>query len=344
MFYNIPKSRYIKGFHWVGERLSYPDKKIASDTWPMTWAADDKIYASGGDSVWGEAQSGLDVQTFSGGPEDYTITKYNPMKDYLGWGGNGPKPTGMICVDGVLYLAFQNYFPGGRTPYSNQSQSGCDAHIIRCVPRWNQWYPSFASIGKPMFPGYHFGGPTFINYGKNNENARDGYVYAVSSDQWDNGSNIRLGRVPNDRITDIKYWEFVCTFERDGAPVWTRDLEDAIPILNVYKHMSLPEMVYLAGIKRYLFLTWHLKEDFNPDKGSDLLILESPEPWGPFSLVHYEEYWESRVLNPYNPRVPLKWMSPDGKTGWMQFSSSWSFQWEAKEFSRSHVRQFRIEV
>jgi len=46
----------------------------------------------------------LDVEKFTGEPEDYVITKVNHMNDYLGWGGNGQKPTGMICVDGVLYL------------------------------------------------------------------------------------------------------------------------------------------------------------------------------------------------------------------------------------------------
>jgi len=355
-FYNLPQSTYIKKFSWIGERLPYPEKDIRGDTYPMTWADDDEIYTSAGDPLWGETINGLDVEKFSGGPEDYKITKYNDMNDYLGWGGKGPKPSGMICVDGVLYLAFQNLLPGNETPYSAKSQSGADASIVRSVPRWNQWYPSFAARKEPMFPGTSFGGPSFINFGKNNANARDNFVYAVSGDQWDNGSNVRLGRVPKDKIMEKFYWEFVCTFEPDGTPVWNRDLTKSIPILAIHRYIGLPEMVYLSEIKRYLFLTWHLKDDFNPDAGTDLLILEAPEPWGPFSLVYFEELWEGKACNPYCPRVPLKWMSADQKTGYIQFSGSWSNgpqpdgMWKQVEdengltYYRSNLRKFQLEL
>ena len=105
---NVPRSTVIAGLDWVGERLPYPDPDIKGDTFPMTWADDGEVYASAGDPLWGESTSGLDVEKFSGGPTDYKITKACHMNDYLGWGGNGPKPSGMICVDGILYLAFQN--------------------------------------------------------------------------------------------------------------------------------------------------------------------------------------------------------------------------------------------
>lgn len=342
-FYNIPKSKVIKGFSWEGDRIPYPEKDIKGDTYPMTWAADGHIYAGVGDPLWGETISGLEVEYFEGGPLDHKIHKYNNMKEYLGWGGNGPKPSGMICVDGVLYLAFQNFLHGGTTPHSNKSQAGSDAHIVRCVPRWNQWYPSFSAIKEPMFPGSKFGGPAFINFGQDNANARDEYVYAVSTDQWDNGSNVQLGRVPKDNITDVNYWEFVKAFTYDGQPVWSRSLADSIPILSIHRFIGLPEMVYLSEIKRYLFLTWHLRGDFSPDEGTDLLILESPEPWGPFSLVHYEEMWESKEFTPYCPRIPLKWMAADHKSGWLQFSGSWGQHAQEQGYYRSNIRKFRLD-
>ena len=101
-------------------------------------------------------------------------------------------------------------------------------------------------------------------------------------------------------------------------------------------------MVYLAGIKRYLLLTWHFKEDFNPDEGTDLLILEAPEPWGPFSLVHFEELWEGKDFTPYCPRIPLKWMNPDHTSGYIQFSGSWEINKRNKGYYRSNIRQFEI--
>ncbi|MCL2647433.1 MAG: DUF4185 domain-containing protein [Phycisphaerales bacterium] len=341
-FHGIAPSKVIKGFRWLGARIGYPEKEIKGDTYPMTWAEDDEIYTSAGDPLWGESLSGLDVEKFSGGPEDHKITKVSQMNDYLGWGGAGPKPSGMICVDGMLYLAFQNFLCGGRPPHSVKSQPGSDAHIVFANPRFKLWYPSIKAIDKPMFPGSRFGGPAFINFGKNNENARDEFVYAVSSDQWDNGSNVRLGRVPQRHITEANYWEYVCAFDKDGNPAWNACLDHAIPILSIHRYIGLPEMVYLAGIKRYLFLSWHLRGDFDPDQGTDLLILESPEPWGPFSLVHFEELWEGKDFTPYCPRVPLKWMSPDHRSGYIQFSGSWGPSGQEKGYYRSNVRKFEL--
>jgi len=342
-FHNIPQSAYIKSFRWEAERVPYPEPDIKGDTFPMTWADDGEIYASAGDPLWGAKPDGLDVEKFSGGPLDYKITKFNDMTDYLGWGGHGVKPCGMICVDGVLYLAFQNLRGWRQPPHSFKSQNGCDAHIVFTTPRWCTFTPYFKDIKEPMFPGSRFGGPSFINFGKNNENARDNYVYAVSGDQWDNGSSVRLGRVPKANIVDRYLWEFFCGFDRDGSPQWHGDLDESVPILNIHRFIGLPEMVYLAGIKRYLLLTWHLRADFDPNEGADLLILESPEPWGPFSLVHFEEFWEGKDCTPYCPRIPLKWMDEDGLGGYIQFSGSWD-QADGRNFYRSNVRKFRLEV
>ena len=196
-----------------------------------------------------------------------------------------------------------------------------------------------------MFAGSKFGGPAFINFGKNNENARDDYVYAVSSDQWDNGSNVRLGRVPKYNIMGTNgahSWEWVCAWDSDGNPAWHKSLDEAIPILSIHRFIGVPEMVYLQKIKRYLFLTWRLRGDFDPDSGTDLLILESPEPWGPFSLVHYEELWEGKDVTPYCPRIPLKWMEDDGVSGYIQFSGTWGTH--SDKYYRSNVRKFRLEL
>ncbi len=338
----IPRSTVIVGWEWLGERIPYPEPDIKGDTYPMTWADDGEIYASAGDPLWGETRDGLDVEKFSGGPTDYKITKVNPMNDYKGWGGNGPKPSGMICVDGVLYLAFQNMLGAQKPPSSLLSQHGSDAQIVYCTEKTNFWIPALGNIAAPLFPGFKFGGPAFINYGRNNANARDDYVYAVSSDQWDNGSNLRLGRAPADEIVRREAWEWVCAFAPSGEPAWSHDLDQAIPVLSLHRWLGLPEMVYLAGIGRYLLLTWRLHKDFSPDDGTDLIVLESPEPWGPFALVHFEEDWEGQAFNPYCPRVPLKWMDADGTRGWLQFSGSWGPAGQKAGYYRSNVRPFRL--
>lgn len=340
--FGIPRSTVISGFEWLGERIPYPEVGIKGDTFPMTWADDGEIYASAGDPLWGETTSGLDVEKFAGPAPDYKIAKVSHMNDYLGWGGDGPKPSGMICVGGVLYLAFQNMLRARKPVYGLISQHGSDAQIVYSPNHGLFWIPALGNIPAPMFAGNKFGGPAFINYGQNNANARDEYVYAVSADQWDNGSNVRLGRVPADNIMRGEAWQWVCAYAPGGGPAWSPDLEQAIPVLSLHRWIGLPDMVYLSAIKRYLLLTWRLHGDFSPDQGTDLLILEAPEPWGPFSLVHFEEYWEGREFNPYCPRLPLKWLEADGLTGWLQFSGSWGPQGQAAGYYRSNIRRFRL--
>ena len=340
----VPRSEVIAGIEWLGERLPYPEPDIKGDTFPMTWADDGEIYTSAGDPLWGETRSGLDIEKFSGGPADYKITKVHSMNDYLGWGGDGPKPSGMICVDGVLYYAFQNMLRTRRPAHGLASQHGSDAQIIYSTNKGAFWVPALGNIPAPMFPGHKFGGPAFVNFGQNNAGARDQYVYAVSTDQWDNGSNLRLGRVPAGDIMRREAWEWVCAFTPSCDPAWSPELDESIPVLSSHRYVSLPDMVYLAGIGRYLLLTWRLHEDFSPDHGTDLIIYEAPEPWGPFSLVHFEEYWEGKETNPYCPRLPLKWMAPDGVTGWLQFSGSWGKHGQAVGFYRSNLRQFRLKM
>jgi len=343
-FARIPKSTFIKNFQWAGERIPYPAADIKGDTYPMTWGPDDEILVSSGDPLWGETKDGLDIERFTGGPTDYTITKVNQMNDYRGWGGDGPKPTGMICVDGVYYLAFQNMLGAKKPPHNLLSQHGSDAHIVYTKNPGQFWIPTLQTVQEPMFKGHTFGGPAFINCGKNNENAPDPYIYAVSSDQWDNGSNLRLGRVPSDSIMRPAAWQFVSAFDGAGGPVWNHNLNEAIPVLSLHQSIGAPEMVYIAAIDRYLLLTWRLHSDFSPTDGTDLLIMEAPKPWGPFALVHFEEYWEGKAYNPYCPRVPLKWMAADGLSGYIQFSGSWGGEGQQNGYYRSNVRAFSLTV
>ena len=69
----IDKSSVIQGISWTSDRLSYGDRAVKGDTYPMTWADDDGLYTAAGDPFWGESISGLDVEKFVGGPTDYTI-------------------------------------------------------------------------------------------------------------------------------------------------------------------------------------------------------------------------------------------------------------------------------
>ena len=383
----LPRSTAITRFSWTGERRRCPMPGVHNDTHPMTWAADDEIYMSTGDPnyivengryrhvPWPEAaerpdiyphMGGLDVEKLVGYGYDCGIERVNTMPGFTGSGGNGPKPAGMISVDGALYLAAQNLL--GRKParHREKSQHGSDATILRSDDYGRTWLPDIEPTlidlerrhydrrthtwaippeqrrswkgWKPMFPDARFGGPSFIQYGRDNAGAVDSFVYAISSDQWDNGDEIRLGRVPRDAIQDADAWEWAIPGSSDSVR-WTGSLEESRPILAIDGHLGLPECVYLPEPGRYLLLTWALHSDFHVKDGSELTVLEAPDPWGPYSLVHYEQIWDSTEICPYCPRVPLKWFDSTSLTGWIVHSGNW----HTVEHYATHVRPFSLE-
>lgn len=384
----IPRSTAVTGFEWTAARQPCPIPGIHNDTHPMTWAADGEIYLSAGDPnyifedgryrhmPWQEAfknpniyphMGGLDIEKLTGYGFDFGIEPINTMPGLMGPGGNGPKPSGMISVNGSLYLAAQNLLGKKPPAHKEKSQHGSDATILRSDDFGATWYPDIQTglmemeakfydrpnwrwlnppeerTGwkgwEPMFPGWKFGGPSFVQFGRDNADAVDSYVYAISGDQWDNGSQLRLGRVPRDDILNLEAWAWA-EVQEDGRVKWNRDLDGSKPVLTIEGHLGLPEMVYLPSIGRYLLLTWGLHKDFHVEAGSELTILESENPWGPFRLVFYEEIWDSIEICPYCPRLPLKWFDAVSFTGWVVHSGSW----HTVEHYTIHVRPFRLTV
>jgi hypothetical protein len=317
------------------------------------------------------AMSGLVVEELCGEPEAFRVKRINDMPGFIGPGGGGAKPCGMICVDGKLYFAAQNLLGYKTAPHHPKSQHGSDATILCSEDYGAHWTPELNDLlyqftleqydraagmqsswrtseeerceyqgWKPMFPGSLFGGPSFIQFGKNNNQAVDEYVYAVSTDQWDNGNELRLGRVHKDRIMQRDAWEFAVP-EGEKQVNWTKNLEDSKPILEMDRHIGLPEMVYIASLRKYLLLTWGLHTDFKTATGSELTILESEQPWGPFSLVHYEWMWYSRECCPYTPRIPLKWFDQEKLEGYILHSGNWETD---VPYYLPQVRKFRLTV
>jgi hypothetical protein len=56
--------------------------------------------------------------------------------------------------------------------------------------------------------------------------------------------------------------------------------------------------------------------------GSELVILESPTPEGPFSFVASQEYFGPS--NGYDPALPVNWMSSQGTDLWMIWAANFT--------------------
>jgi hypothetical protein len=338
-------SELIRSIQWTSDLWTYPDLTIGGDTYPMTWADDDQLYGSSGDPNYDKKYDGFDTVKLVGTPPSVTLEQTNPMHAWTGSAGWGAKPTGMICVDGALYLAIQNVL-GWRPPaWRRHSQHGSDATILVSRDKGRSWAPERQDLREPMFPGNRFGGPAFVNHGKDHALARDDFVYAISSDQWDNGTDLRLGRVPRDRIDLTRAWQWASGWRANGEPEWSGYLNDAIPVLSGTGMMSCPDMVWSEGLQRYLLTTWCFNKDFDTQQGTNLVVYESPEPWGPFRVAGCERDWLGRRVGPYCPRIVSKWMDAGGLGGWMLVSGNFmTLPDPAKPFYRPNAIRFRLQL
>lgn len=317
------------------------------DMWPITWADDDQLYGGAGDN--------------SGSPMNFWRIKNGPMEVFAGtgWGvtvelinnlpvdpkvycqkpqlhpKNGVKPAGLLCINGVLYFAVElhNY---GDNPAFNR-QRNFNAWIITSVDYGKTW--NLEATPTDFFMG-RLASPHFLQFGKDYEGARDGYVYAyfTASDDgnsyWENSDYLLLGRVPKYSILDRKSWEFYIGLDDKAEPVWGSDEKRAVevfryPLMTGENHVS-----YNKGLKRYIMGNYgFIDEDGDPRPyhqtgcwpqsclRSQLTLYEAPQPWGPWSLFYQDDNWGT--YGDYQPNFPTKWMSNDGKT--MLMASSGSF-------------------
>jgi hypothetical protein len=160
-----------------------------SDNWPVTWGDDDAQYTAYGDG-WGfeprrKEKLSLGLARVSGTPDDFTgVNLRAPTAEQKGDGERGRKASGMLMVEGVLYMLVRN---------AGNSQ------LAWSRDRGRSW----AWAGWKFTEG--FGCPTFLNFGRNYEGARDRFVYVYSPDSdsaYRPADRMVLARVPKDRLAD----------------------------------------------------------------------------------------------------------------------------------------------
>jgi hypothetical protein len=84
-----------------------------SDIWPVTWADDDNLYTAYGDGFGftpnTEIKLSMGIAQLQGNPPDIKgINIRTRTGERVGDGKNGPKPSGILMVDEVLYMLVRN--------------------------------------------------------------------------------------------------------------------------------------------------------------------------------------------------------------------------------------------
>ncbi|MDP4292236.1 MAG: serine hydrolase, partial [Bacteroidota bacterium] len=227
-----PKSTLIRDVRFAPVS-SIVRKACDSDNWPMTWADDGNLYAAYGDGTGfdpkTEQKLSLGLAKIVGKPDDFSgINIRSKTGEQVGVGSSGKKASGMLMVNKVLYMWLRN-----------ANEKGEESQLA-----WSKDHGATWTYSDWKFTT-GFGCPTFLNFGKNYQGAKDHFVYIYSHDEknaYKPADQMVLARVDQNRITDRTAYEFFQKLDTHGNPVWVKDINGRGP---VFKH---PAMCYRSGI------------------------------------------------------------------------------------------------
>ena len=278
-----------------------------SDNWPLTWADDDHLYTAYGDG-WGfpprvEKKLSLGLARVEGSPPGLQgMNIRSSDAERLGQGAHGVKASGMLMVNGVLYMLVRNA-DNSQLAWSEDHGKTWD---------WSPWRWST-----------RFGCPTFLNFGKNYAGARDRFVYVYSFDSdsaYEPADRMVLARVPTDRVRDLRTYEYFAGFDAQGAPRWSYDIQQRKAVFSHPGRCYRSGITYNAALDRYLWCQTY-PESSHPNGTrfqGGFGIFDGPQPWGPWTTVYHTNHWD--VGPGETSSLPTKWISSDGLTLQLVFS------------------------
>ncbi|MBI4624852.1 MAG: DUF4185 domain-containing protein, partial [Verrucomicrobia bacterium] len=301
-----PPSPVIKQVNWA-PAATIIRRARGSDNWPMTWGDDDALYTAYGDGNGFEpfvpAKLSIGFSKVTGVPPHFQgVNIIAANGDFRGDGRSGRKASGMLMVDGVLYLLARN-LDNAQLAWS---------HDHGATWTWADW--KFATS---------FGCPTFLNFGRNYARARDGFVYVYSFDNdsaYEAADRMVLARVPKDRIAQQAAYEYFVSLDTTGEPTWSQDIAKRGAVFTHRGNCYRGGVTYNAALGRYLWcqILPHSKHPQGMRFQGGFGIYDAPEPWGPWTTVFYTTEWD--VGPGESSSFPTKWMSADGKTLHLVFS------------------------
>lgn len=294
-----PHSDFISAIDWA------PQQQIArlapdSDNWPATWGDDGKLYTAYGDGYgFYESQKtkgpklSIGIAEVSGDPPAIFARNIPaPGIEATGNDVRGQKASGMLMVDGVLYMVLRNA-ANSQIVYSN------DHAATWRRPDWK------FTTG--------FGCPCLMNAGKNYADAPDEFVYLYSPDSdsaYNPADRLTLARAPRNQILTQSAWRHFAGLDDQGRPAWSEDPARRAGVFENPGKVYRSHVSYLPQLKRYL-LVQTLPKGENRPRQYGLAIFESSAPWGPWRTVQYSPDWDIDAGE--SASIPPRWVGEGGK-------------------------------
>jgi hypothetical protein len=190
-----PSSPLIAAVEWAPED-EIIRRARGSDTFPITRGDDGHLYTAYADG-WGfepllPKKLSLGVARVEGFPPDFRGVNIRSPIEEAGDGRRGRKASGMLMVDGRLYMWLRN-----------ADRQGRESQLVWSEDRGRTWTEADWRFER-------FGYPTFLNFGRNYTGARDDFVYVYSHDNpsaYEPADRFILMRVPSDRIGERDAYE-----------------------------------------------------------------------------------------------------------------------------------------
>lgn len=306
-----PPSTHVGRLDWARPETIRRDAP-GGDNWPVTWMDDDSMLTAYGDG-WGfapkvERKLSMGLAKITGGPGDFQgVNVRSTTGERIGQGPNGVKASGLLMVDSVVYLLARNT--------ANSQLAWSDDRGVSW--QWSDW--KFTTS---------FGCPSFVNFGRNYEGARDEMIYIVSPDSesaYEAADRMVMARVPRDRVWQRDAYQFLSDVDTDGKAHWSKSIADRGAVFRNPGRCYRGAMTYHPVLQRYLWCQT-LPESTHPGGPrfqGGFGIYDAPEPWGPWTTVFFTESWD--VGPGETSSLPTRWNSRDDKSLYLLFSGDDAF-------------------
>jgi hypothetical protein len=153
----------------------------------------------------------------------------------------------------------------------------------------------------------------FVQFGKDNQSAVDGYVYTVAIKPTETDDvlylhkpgEIILIRVPRESIEDRSAYEFFAGLNSNNGPTWSQNAADKQPIITDASGAgTFPQLVYVPELKRFVYTNQYgdgsvvnLTNDKYP-QGKDfpagnkalLTMSQAKNVWGPYTEFYRDQF------------------------------------------------------